>query len=135
MNDCIDKNIFRAYDIRGVVNESLSEENVSLIGQAIGSVALEKKQPTICVGRDGRLSSPKLSDALIHGLLSTGINVIDIGLVATPMLYFSNFHLKTNSGIMITGSHNPPEYNGFKTVIDQGTLSSNDIQSLHQRKF
>lgn len=133
MNDCIDKNIFRAYDIRGVVNESLSEENVSLIGQAIGSVALEKKQPTICVGRDGRLSSPKLSDALIHGLLSTGINVIDIGLVATPMLYFSNFHLKTNSGIMITGSHNPPEYNGFKTVIDQGTLSSNDIQSLHQR--
>ena len=133
MSNAIDKNIFRAYDIRGIVDRSLDKETVNLIGKAIGTLALEENQGTICVGRDGRLSSPKLSDALITGLLSTGIDVIDIGLVATPMLYFSNFHLNTKTGVMITGSHNPPNYNGFKTVINEGTLTSKDIQDLYQR--
>lgn len=133
MTNKVNKNIFRAYDIRGIVDDSLNNETVTLIGKAIGSEALQQNQKKICVGRDGRLSSKRLSDALIDGLLSTGIDVIDIGLVATPMLYFSNFYLKTRTGVMITGSHNPPDYNGFKTVINENTLSSNDIQEIYTR--
>ena len=122
--------IFRAYDIRGIVDESLTEESARLIGKSIGSECVEQKQATVCVGRDGRLSSPHLSQALISGILSTGTDVINIGVVATPMLYFSNFKLNTHTGVMITGSHNPSNYNGFKTVINKKTLSSNDIQNL-----
>jgi phosphomannomutase/phosphoglucomutase len=126
------KSIFKAYDIRGIVGSELSNPIVKKIGQAIGTKALSQKQKTICVGYDGRLSSPSLSAMLIDGLLSTGINVIDIGLCTTPMLYFSNFNQETDTGVMITGSHNPPEYNGFKIVINKKTLSSNDIQNLYQ---
>ena len=133
MTNLLQKNIFKAYDIRGIVGDTLTEDIVSLIGQSIGSEARDQKQTSICVGYDGRLSSPDLCDALTKGLLSTGIDVINIGLVTTPMLYFSTHELKTNTGIMITGSHNPPEYNGFKIVINAKTLSSEQIQGLYKR--
>ena len=128
-----EKSIFKAYDIRGVVGETLNDQIILNIGQSIGSEALRQNQKTICVGYDGRLSSPHILNMLSKGLLSTGIDVINIGLVTTPMLYFSTFELKTSSGIMITGSHNPPEYNGFKIIINERTLSSNDIQKLYKR--
>ena len=133
MTNLLQKNIFKAYDIRGIVGDALTEDIVSLIGQSIGSEASDQKQTSICVGYDGRLSSPDLCDALTRGLLSTGIDVINIGLVTTPMLYFSTHELKTNTGIMITGSHNPPEYNGFKIVINTKTLTSEQIQDLYKR--
>ena len=133
MTNLLQKNIFKAYDIRGIVGDTLTEDIVSLIGQSIGSEASDQKQTSICVGYDGRLSSPDLCDALTRGLLSTGIDVINIGLVTTPMLYFSTHELKTNTGIMITGSHNPPEYNGFKIVINTKTLTSEQIQDLYKR--
>jgi len=126
------KDIFKAYDIRGVVDLDLTGPVVKKIGKAIGSMALSKDQKIICVGYDGRLSSPSLAKELIKGMTSTGINVINIGLCTTPMLYFSNFHLSTKTGVMITGSHNPPEYNGFKMVIDEKTLSSVEIQNLYK---
>ena len=132
-NYSLQRNIFKAYDIRGIIGDSLTKESVKLIGQSIGSEAKEQKQSSICVGYDGRLSSPDLCEALTEGLLKTGINVINIGLVTTPMLYFSTHTLQANSGIMITGSHNPPEYNGFKIVIDNKTLTTEQIQSLYKR--
>ena len=128
-----EKSLFKAYDIRGIVDKTLDDASVIKIGKSIGSEALFQNQKNICVGYDGRLSSPKIFDLLSKGLLSTGINVINISLVTTPMLYFSTFQLKTKSGIMITGSHNPPEYNGFKIVINDKTLSTKDIQILYQR--
>jgi len=128
-----EKNIFKAYDIRGVVGETLNDNSVIQIGKSIGSESLLQNQTEICVGYDGRLSSPHLLNLLAEGLLSTGINVINIGLVTTPMLYFSTYQLNSQSGIMITGSHNPPEYNGFKIVINDKTLSTDDIQTLYQR--
>ena len=123
-----ERNIFKAYDIRGVVGKSLNDNSVIQIGKSIGSEALRQNQQDICVGYDGRLSSPHIFNLLSKGLLSTGINVINIGLVTTPMLYFSTYQLNTQSGIMITGSHNPPEYNGFKIVINDKTFSANDIR-------
>jgi len=128
-----EKNIFKAYDIRGVVGKTLNDNSVIQIGKSIGSEALLQNQKKICVGYDGRLSSPHIFNLLSKGLLSTGINVTNIGLVTTPMLYFSTHQLNTKSGIMITGSHNPPEYNGFKIVINDKTLSTDDIQTLYQR--
>jgi phosphomannomutase/phosphoglucomutase len=129
----IDSSIFKAYDIRGIIGESLTEESIYKIGKAIGSEALEQNQNNICVGYDGRLSSPKISKILIEGLRSTGINTIDINLVTTPILYFSTIFLETKNGVMITGSHNPPNYNGFKIVINETTLSSDAIQKLKHR--
>ena len=132
MNNFPEPNIFKAYDIRGVVDVTLTIETVEKIGKALGSYALIKKQKKICVGYDGRLSSPNLSNALITGLLSTGIDVVNIGLATTPMLYFSAHFLETHTGVMITGSHNPPEYNGLKMMVDGTTLSSEEIQLLYQ---
>jgi phosphomannomutase/phosphoglucomutase len=129
----IPASIFRAYDIRGVVGKTLTVNAVQTIGQAIGTEAKERGQLGVVVGRDGRTSSPELADALISGLRASGCDVIDIGLVATPVLYFSTFHLETGSGVMLTGSHNGPEYNGLKIVIDNETLSGDAIQSLRQR--
>ena len=122
-----EKNIFKAYDIRGLVGKTLKDSSVIQIGKSIGSEALRQSQKNICVGYDGRLSSPHIFNLLSKGLLSTGINVTNIGLVTTPMLYFSTHQLNTKSGIMITGSHNPPEYNGFKIVINDKTLSTDEI--------
>lgn len=125
--------IFKAYDIRGIVDLSLTPDVVELIGHAIGSEARAKNQSTLAIGRDGRLSGPVLSQALARGIQKSGVNVIDVGMVATPMLYFATHHLGTNSGVMVTGSHNPPDYNGLKMVLAQETLSGERIQALRVR--
>lgn len=129
----IDRSIFRAYDIRGVVGKTLTGPIAMLIGQAIGSMARSRNLSQICVGRDGRLSGPQMADALIAGLRASGCDVIDIGMVPTPVLYFATFHLNTSSGVMVTGSHNPPDYNGFKIVIGGQTLAEESIQELFAR--
>jgi phosphomannomutase/phosphoglucomutase len=127
------KEIFKAYDIRGIVGKTLTPENVEAIGQAIGSEAAARKQTAICIGRDGRLSGPELSQALARGIQKAGIDVVDLGLVATPMTYFAAYELGTNSAVMVTGSHNPPDYNGLKMVLGGETLSGETIQQLRMR--
>lgn len=125
--------IFRAYDIRGIVGETLTEAAVYEIARAIGTMAQERGRQGIVVARDGRTSSPDLCEALIKGLRSTGRDVIDIGLVPTPVLYFATHHLETESGVMITGSHNAAEYNGLKIVLGGTTLSGDDIKDIQNR--
>lgn len=125
--------IFRAYDIRGVVGETLTPEIVTQIGRALGSDASIQHSPKIVVGRDGRLSGPTLQHALIAGLQSTGCHVIDIGMVPTPVLYFATHYLNTGNGVMITGSHNPTHYNGLKMMLNGGTLAGDAIQTLKKR--
>lgn len=125
--------IFRAYDIRGIVGETLSPEVVRVIGQSIGSEAVERGVTAICIGYDGRHSSPELADALGAGIMSTGCDVIPIGAVPTPVLYFATHELGTGSGVMVTGSHNPANYNGLKIMLGGETLSGEAIQKLHQR--
>jgi phosphomannomutase/phosphoglucomutase len=129
----IDPSIFRAYDIRGVVDRTLTATAVELVGRAIGSEALQRGRNTVVVGRDGRLSGPVLSSALIRGIISTGCDVKDVGCVPTPVLYFATYYLDTQTGVIVTGSHNPPDYNGLKIVIDGETLSGESIQSLRER--
>jgi phosphomannomutase/phosphoglucomutase len=124
--------IFKAYDIRGIVDRTLTEEAAEAIGQALGTIARDKGVTRFVVGRDGRLSGPKLAKALARGLNATGIDVIDIGVVATPMVYFATHHFKTGSGVMVTGSHNPPEYNGFKMMVAGETLAAEAIQALRK---
>jgi len=125
--------IFRAYDIRGVVGTELTAKVAALIGQAIGSELLEQGLREIVIGRDGRVSGPELSAALAEGLRRAGCDVIDIGLAPTPVVYFASFHLRTGSCVAVTGSHNPPDYNGFKIVIAGQTLSGDAITALYQR--
>jgi phosphomannomutase/phosphoglucomutase len=125
--------IFRAYDIRGIINQNLNENIANMIGMAIGSEAQSQGQTSIIVARDGRLSSPELSQALIQGLITSGMKVIDIGLVPTPVLYFATHTLGSQSGVMVTGSHNPANYNGFKVVIANQALANEQIQGLKQR--
>ena len=125
--------IFKAYDIRGIVDKSLTAATVELIGRALGSEARCRGGTAISIGRDGRLSGPTFAQALARGIQSTGINVIDIGMVATPMVYFAAFHFNTGSAVMITGSHNPPNYNGIKMVIQGETLALDAIQALKRR--
>ena len=125
--------IFRAYDIRGVVEENLTPSVVHEIGRAIGSEAADSGQAAIVVGRDGRLSGPELMQALIDGLKATGRMVIDIGVVPTPMMYYSTFLLGTGAGVALTGSHNPPNYNGLKIMLGGKTLSGAEIQTLKKR--
>jgi phosphomannomutase/phosphoglucomutase len=129
----IDRSIFRAYDIRGVVGQTLDASVAELIGQAVGSLMHDKGLDDIVVGRDGRLSGPDMSEALIAGLRKAGRNVIDIGLVPTPVVYFGCYHLRTGCGVAITGSHNPPDYNGFKIVVGAETLSGAAIADLYAR--
>jgi len=125
--------IFKAYDIRGIVDKSLTLDGVRAIGHGLGSLAREKGQDTIAVGRDGRLSGPTLSLALAQGIASSGVNVVDIGLAPTPVTYYSAHQLGCHSCVSVTGSHNPPEYNGLKMVIAGETLAGDDIQALRQR--
>jgi len=125
--------IFKAYDIRGIVDRTLTVEAVEAIGQAIGSEAQARDKRVVCIGRDGRLSGPALAQALARGLQKSGVDVIDIGRVTTPILYFATHHLGTGSGVMVTGSHNPPDYNGLKMVLAGETLSGDDIQNLRRR--
>jgi phosphomannomutase/phosphoglucomutase len=129
----LSKDIFKAYDIRGIVGKTVTADTARLIGRAVGSEAIARKVDTVVIGRDGRLSGPELSDALAAGLTEAGVDVIDIGRVATPMLYFATHELGTLSGVMVTGSHNPPDYNGFKMVLAGDTLAGDDIQALYQR--
>lgn len=125
--------IFKAYDIRGIVGKTLTPEIVEAIGHALGTEAMQRKQKEICIGYDGRLSGPELAAALSQGIRKAGIDVINLGMVATPMVYFAAVHLKTNCGVMVTGSHNPPDYNGLKMVLAGETLSNDSIQDLRQR--
>lgn len=132
-SDQIPAHIFRAYDIRGVVTNELTADVVHDIGLAIGSKAQEMGEKTVIVGRDGRLSGPELIQALKQGLMNSGVNVIDVGMVPTPVLYYATKVLESNSGVMLTGSHNPANYNGLKMVIAGKTMAGDDIQDLLQR--
>ncbi len=129
----VDPNIFRAYDIRGVVGGQLSADVARVLGRAIGSEMRDKGLTEIVVGRDGRLSGPELAGALSDGLRAAGIDVIDVGAVPTPLVYFAAFHFNCGSGVAVTGSHNPPDYNGFKIVIGGDTLSGEAITGLYER--
>lgn len=128
----ITEDIFRAYDIRGVVETALTPDAVQQIGQAFATEALSQKQKTVVIGRDGRLSSPELAQRLSEGLRAGGCDVIDIGMVPTPVLYYATHKLKTGTGIMVTGSHNPPQYNGLKMLIAGNTLYGDGIKALYQ---
>jgi phosphomannomutase / phosphoglucomutase len=125
--------IFKAYDIRGVVGRTLTPDVVHAVGRAVGSLARERGSDTFAIGRDGRLSGPELLSALSEGIRAAGVNVIDIGMVVTPMTYFAAHHLGTGCSVMVTGSHNPPDYNGLKMVVAGNTLSGDDIQGLRIR--
>lgn len=129
----IPKEIFKAYDIRGIVGKTLTPGIVESIGHALGSEAKQRGQSEICIGFDGRLSGPELAEALAVGIRKAGVNVVNLGMVATPMVYFAAYHLKTHCGVMVTGSHNPPDYNGLKMVLADETLSNESIQSLRER--
>ncbi|HLX27065.1 MAG TPA: phosphomannomutase/phosphoglucomutase [Casimicrobiaceae bacterium] len=133
MTSMLPPEIFKAYDIRGIVDRTLTIDGVRLIGRALGSLAAERKRDAIVIGRDGRLSGPKLANALSEGIRATGTNVIDVGTVTTPITYFAAQYLGTQCSVAVTGSHNPPDYNGLKMVIDATTLSGDDIQALRMR--
>lgn len=128
----LNSNIFREYDIRGIADEELLDEGITSLGRALGTYLIRHSGPNVNLGRDCRLSSERLRNALINGLKATGCQVTDIGVVPTPLLYFSTVHLKASGGIMITGSHNPAEYNGFKVMCGSGTIHGDDIQQLRR---
>lgn len=127
----VSASIFKAYDVRGVVPGTLDERVAEALGLAFGTVARQQGERSVAVGRDGRLSGPALSAALVRGLVAAGIDVIDVGVVTTPMLYFAAATL-CNSGIQVTGSHNPKDYNGFKMVLGGRAIYGDDIQALRQ---
>jgi phosphomannomutase/phosphoglucomutase len=129
----ISEDIFRAYDIRGVVETALTPDAVTQIGQAFATEARAQGQNTVVIARDGRLSSPDLANTLSKGLRAGGCNVIDIGMVPTPVLYYATHKLQTGTGIMVTGSHNPPQYNGLKMLVAGHTFYGDSIKSLYQR--
>ena len=124
--------IFREYDIRGIVGKDLTPQTAESIGRAFATLGQKKGLRTITVGRDGRLTSPDLREHLIHGLTQGGMNVLDLGLCATPLLYFSLFHHQVDGGIMITGSHNASEYNGFKLCAEKEALHGEEIQHIRK---
>ncbi len=128
----LDQSILREYDIRGIVGETLSAEDVAVIGRALGSIAARQGGKTAVVGYDGRMSSPELEAAMVEGLRSSGLTVYRSGLGPTPMLYYATHMLKADAGIMITGSHNPPDYNGIKMSLGGKSFFGQDIQKLGQ---
>ncbi|MDE3232208.1 MAG: phosphomannomutase/phosphoglucomutase, partial [Pseudomonadota bacterium] len=123
--------IFKAYDIRGTYLRTLNEDLAEGLGRAFGTLALKEGRNTVAVGRDGRLSGPALSGALVRGLVSVGIRVVDVGLTTTPQLYFAA-HTVCDSGIQVTGSHNPKDDNGFKMVLGGRAIYGDEIQTLRQ---
>jgi len=125
--------IFREYDIRGVVGQDLDRQSAVIIGQAVGTKVKAVGKKEVAVGRDCRLSSPELAAGLIEGLLSCGCQVVDLGVVPTPLVYFSVYYKKKEAAVMITGSHNPPEFNGFKIMIGEETLYGPGIQEIYQQ--
>lgn len=129
----IPASIFRAYDIRGIVEEQLNQDSIRRIGQAIGSEALARGIDCLLLGFDGRLSSPKLSQALIEGICSSGCNVLGLGMIPTPLLYFATHTTKFSSGVMLTASHSPANYNGLKTVFHRSCLTDDEIQNIRAR--
>jgi len=131
-NKTVSPEIFRAYDIRGIVGKELDAGVANQIGKAYGTLAKKKGLGKVSVGRDGRLTSDDLAEALIKGLISTGLHVVDLGKCPTPLLYFSLFHLDLDGGIMVTGSHNPPEFNGFKVCVGKETLHGEQIQEIRE---
>ncbi len=128
----VNPNIFRQYDVRGIADRDLTDDVVEALGKAFGTYLRRRGMRTAAVGRDVRLSGPRLRDALVRGLTATGVDVIDVGVVPTPVLYFSIVHFKTDGGVMITGSHNPIEYNGFKMNIGVTSIYGEDIQQLRK---
>jgi len=128
----INPNIFREYDIRGIVGKDLTGEVVEILGKALGTYFLGLEKRDVAVGRDCRLSSPAFSEALIKGLVSTGCRITNLGVVPTPLLYFSIFYKNKEAGVMITGSHNPPEHNGFKMMAGEDTLYGETIREIHR---
>ncbi|MCW0203232.1 MAG: phosphomannomutase/phosphoglucomutase [Rhodanobacter thiooxydans] len=129
----VDPSIFRAYDVRGVVGKTLNADVAHALGQSIGTLMAEKGLREIVVGRDGRLSGPELAGALADGLREAGVDVIDIGAVPTPVVYYATYRFNTGCGVAVTGSHNPPDYNGFKIVVGGQTLAEGAIRDLYQR--
>ncbi|HVL35751.1 MAG TPA: phosphomannomutase/phosphoglucomutase, partial [Burkholderiales bacterium] len=125
--------IFRTYDIRGVVGRTLTPAIVRDIGRALGALGRERGAPAFAICRDGRLSGPELLGALAEGLVAAGADVIDIGMAPTPVAYFAAHHLGTGSCVAVSGSHNPPQYNGLKMVVAGATLYGEDIQALRRR--
>lgn len=128
----INPQIFREYDIRGIVGKDLTAEIVKILGKSFGTYMISKGGKKVSVGRDNRLSSPKFKSALIGGILSTGCDVIDIGLVPTPVMYFSLFNLDVDGGTIVTGSHNPPNFNGFKLAVGRTTIYGDQIKELEK---
>jgi len=128
----LSKTIFKAYDIRGIIDKTLDAGVARKIGHAFGLAAVARGEKSVVIGRDGRLSGPELSASLAEGLQSAGVDVIDLGMVATPMVYFGTNVLETRSGIMVTGSHNPPDYNGFKMVLAGEAIHGEAITGLYQ---
>ena len=125
-------NVFREYDVRGRVDEDLTESFVYDLGRAVGTYARSQGVRTMSIGRDCRLSSETYQRRLIQGLNASGLDTIDIGLCATPMLYYSIRHLQTGGGVMVTGSHNPPEFNGFKICVGHDSIYGESIQQLRR---
>lgn len=123
-------NIFRQYDIRGVVGKDFNEYTARVLGQAFGTFSLKQNEKVVLVGNDNRTTSPALKQALIEGLLSTGCDVVDLGTVVTPMFYYARLRYRINAGIMVTASHNPAEFNGFKVAFHHGTIYGEKIQEL-----
>src|SRR5579863_1130505 len=124
--------IFREYDIRGVADTELLSADVEQLGIGLGTYLRRHSGTKINLGRDVRVSSPRLHDALLKGLMASGCQVTDIGVVPTPLLYYSGKHLQADGAVMITGSHNPPEYNGFKTVCGEAALHGETIQAVYR---
>jgi phosphomannomutase/phosphoglucomutase len=128
----LSQSIFKAYDIRGIVGKTLDASIARKIGRAFGAAVLEKGEKAVIIGRDGRLSGPELSSALAEGLQNAGVDVVDLGIVATPMVYYATNVFGAPSGIMVTGSHNPPDYNGFKMVLAGEAIHGETIQGLYR---
>lgn len=124
--------IFREYDIRGRVPDELDQGSVTLLGRSLGTYFRERGAKSISLGRDCRLSSPELAEALTQGLRKTGVTVVNLGMVPTPLLYFSLYHLEVDGGVQVTGSHNPPEYNGFKVCLGKSTIHGDEIQKIRR---
>ncbi len=128
----INSKIFREYDIRGIVDKDLTEDFVEFLGRGIGTYFRKRGKKDVALGRDARLSSPAYAEAITRGLLSTGCSVVDYGMVPTPLIYFAVYHKRREASVMITGSHNPPEYNGFKMMAGEETLYGAAIQEIYR---
>ena len=129
----VDSSIFKAYDIRGVVDKTLTEDVARAVGRVLGSLAVEANVSAFCVGRDGRLSGERLMNALVEGIASTGMKVLEVGAVPTPVLYYATKYFNCGTGVAVTGSHNPPEWNGLKMMVAGITLFADAIQDIRRR--